>query len=100
MFRKNIRCSLHILSLSTLLLTSLLPQVKADEIDDFLLEKMRTANIPGLQLAIVKDNRLIKKASYGLSNLKDKITVQNHTPFPIFSMTKAFTGVAIMQLAA
>jgi len=100
MFRKNIRCSLHILSLSTLLLTSLLPQVKADEIDDFLLEKMRTANIPGLQLAIVKDNRLIKKASYGLSNLQDEVTVQNHTPFPIFSMTKAFTGVAIMQLAA
>ncbi|WP_286235669.1 serine hydrolase [Thalassotalea sediminis] len=100
MFRKSIRHHLQILSLSTLLLTIALPQIKADEIDEFLLEKMRRANIPGLQLAIVKDNKLIKKASYGLSNLQDQVTVKNHTPFPIFSMTKAFTGVAIMQLVA
>ncbi|CAM4081024.1 serine hydrolase domain-containing protein [Shewanella aquimarina] len=100
MFRKNIRLRLHVVSLSTLLLIGGLSQVKADEIDDFLLEKMRTANIPGLQLAVVKDNKLIKKASYGLSNLQDQVTVKNHTPFPIYSMTKAFTGVAIMQLAA
>lgn len=100
MFRKSIRRQVKFLSLITVLLASTLPQVKADEIDDFLLEKMRTSNIPGLQLAIVKDNKLIKTASYGLSNLQDQVTVKNHTPFPIFSMTKAFTGVAIMQLAA
>ena len=43
MFRKNIRLRLHLVSLSALLLIGGLSQVKADEIDDFLLEKMRTA---------------------------------------------------------
>jgi CubicO group peptidase (beta-lactamase class C family) len=36
--------------------------------------------------------------SYGLANIQDSVAVNNQTIFAINSCTKAFTGVAIMQL--
>lgn len=72
--------------------------VQADEIDDFIEKQMASRNIPGLQLAIVRDNKIVKTGHYGYSNLQDSIKVSDNTLFPINSMTKAFTGVAIMQL--
>jgi|TARA_R110000868_G_scaffold291571_3_gene552053 CubicO group peptidase (beta-lactamase class C family) len=59
---------------------------------------MSDRRIPGLQLAIVKDNKIVKTANYGLANIQDSVPVRNQTVFTINSMTKAFTGVAIMQL--
>lgn len=71
---------------------------QADDIDEFLLKTMVEKNIPGLQIAIVKKNKIIKTGHYGLSNIQDSVAVKDNTVFPINSMTKLFTGVAIMQL--
>ncbi|USD21000.1 beta-lactamase family protein [Microbulbifer variabilis] len=60
---------------------------------------MDKRQIPGLQLAIVKNGEIIKLGNYGLSNLQDNVPVRSNTVFPINSMTKAFTGVALLQLA-
>jgi len=70
----------------------------ADDIDDFIQAKMTEKKIPGMQLAIVRNNEIIKTASYGLSSLQHSVSVHNETVFPIASMTKGFFGVAIMQL--
>ena len=51
---------------------------------------MRERRIPGVQVAVVKDGKIVLSKSFG--------TVTNKTIFPIYSCTKAFTGVAIMQL--
>lgn len=59
---------------------------------------MQKHKIVGLQLAVVKNNKIVKSSNYGLSNIQDSIAVDNKTVFSINSMTKAFTGVAIMQL--
>ncbi len=59
---------------------------------------MNELKIPGVQLAIVKNNNIEKTASYGIANVQDKINVDNDTVFNIASMTKAFTCVAVMQL--
>ena len=72
--------------------------VLADEIDDFLRAEMLERKIPGLQLAVVKNGKIVKTASYGLANIQDGVAVDDDTVFTINSMTKAFTGVAIMQL--
>lgn len=69
-----------------------------DSIDSFIESQMTLRKIPGLQLAIVKNNELIKMKSYGLSNLEDSIVVDNETIFSINSITKAFVGVSVMQL--
>lgn len=72
--------------------------VKADEIDDFMRAEMAKRKIPGLQLAVVKNSKIVKTASYGLANIQDAVAVDDNTVFSINSITKAFTGVAVMQL--
>lgn len=72
--------------------------VYADETDDLIKKIMAERNIPGLQLAIVKNGKIIKSKGYGLSNIQHSVKVTNETVFPINSMTKLFTGVAVMQL--
>ena len=51
---------------------------------------MKERRIPGVQVAVVKDGKIVLSKAFG--------TVTNRTVFPIFSCTKAFTGVAVMQL--
>jgi len=70
----------------------------ADSIDDFIQGKMAERMIPGMQLAVVRNNEIIKTASYGFSSLQHSVSVNKETVFPIASMTKGFVGVAIMQL--
>jgi len=69
------------------------------EIDAFIISKMEQRRIPGLQLAIIRNGMIIKNSSYGKSNLENSISANNESLFNINSITKAFTGVAIMQLA-
>lgn len=71
---------------------------QSDSIDTFIKSKMQERKIPGLQLAIVKDGKIIKSESYGIANIEDSIKVDSQTVFAINSMTKTFTGVAVMQL--
>lgn len=69
-----------------------------DSIDTFVKLQMQKRKVPGLQLAIIRNGVLIKSGNYGWANLQDSIPVSNKTVFSINSITKAFTGVAIMQL--
>ena len=72
--------------------------VHADDVDDFIRAEMTKRKLPGLQLAVVRDDKIIKLASYGLANIEDAVVVDNDTIFSINSITKAFAGVAVMQL--
>jgi len=99
----SISCSIaKLLTVSALSLSLLMGLtssfVQADEIDNFLREEMTKRKIPGLQLAVVKNGKIVKTASYGLANIQDSIAVDDNTVFSINSITKAFTGVAVMQL--
>ncbi|MCD9855467.1 beta-lactamase family protein, partial [Epilithonimonas sp. JDS] len=73
-------------------------QNNSDSIDIFIREKMTQMKIPGLQLAIIKNGKLEKLDSYGFANLEHQVPTNSKTTFSINSMTKAFVGVAIMQL--
>ncbi|WP_440054932.1 serine hydrolase [Pseudoalteromonas sp. T1lg65] len=67
-------------------------------LDKFIHSVMKERNIPGLQLAVVKDDKIVKLGSYGVADLQHNVPVTDKTLFPINSMTKAFTGVALVQL--
>lgn len=60
---------------------------------------MQQERIPGLQLAVVKDGHVVLSERYGFANVENRVPVTDKTLFPINSATKAFTGVAMMQLA-
>ena len=71
---------------------------QADSIDVFVKTQMEKRKIPGLQLAVVQNGKIVKTGNYGLANVQDSIPVSDKTLFTINSITKAFTGVAILQL--
>jgi len=71
----------------------------SDSIDVFIKAKMQQKHIPALQLSIVKAGEIVKNSTYGTANLEYNIPASDQTLFSINSITKAFTGVAIMQLA-
>ena len=74
-------------------------QSRKDSIDAFINQQMRDGHIPGLQLAIIRNGHIDQLSAYGLANVEYQIKTTNQNVFSINSMTKAFVGVAIMQLA-
>ncbi|HEY0334111.1 MAG TPA: serine hydrolase domain-containing protein [Stenotrophomonas sp.] len=62
-------------------------------------QTMKDQRIPGLQVAVVKDGRLVLSEQYGWANVENQLAVTETTRFPLNSATKSFTGVAMMQLA-
>jgi CubicO group peptidase (beta-lactamase class C family) len=71
---------------------------QVDKVDDVIKSIMQKNRIVGLQLAVIKDNVVVKASHYGLASVEDSIAVDKQTIFSINSITKSFTGVAIMQL--
>ncbi|HJV42918.1 serine hydrolase [Caulobacter sp.] len=58
---------------------------------------MAEQHIPGLQIAVVKDGKIVMSRAYGVADLAKQAPVTPGTVFPINSITKAFTGVAAMR---
>jgi CubicO group peptidase (beta-lactamase class C family) len=58
---------------------------------------MAEQHIPGLQIAVVKDGKIVMSRAYGVADLAKQTPVTPGTVFPINSITKAFTGVAAMR---
>jgi CubicO group peptidase (beta-lactamase class C family) len=68
------------------------------KIESIIRREMQERKIPGLQISVVKQGKIVFLKSYGFANLQDSVPVSNKTIFAINSCTKSFTGVAIMQL--
>ena len=71
---------------------------RTDPADAFLRKEMKERHIPGMQVAVVQHGKLVLTRAYGLADVQHSVPVTTKTPFSIASMTKAFTGVAVMQL--
>lgn len=68
-------------------------------VDSFIRRKMETEQIPGVQIAVLRDGKLIKTANYGFSNVELKTPVTSETMFEIASNSKQFTAGGILLLA-
>lgn len=67
-------------------------------LESYLKAEMQKRKIPGLQIAIVRNGKIVMQGAYGIANLENSVPVTDKTVFSINSATKSFTGVAIMQL--
>lgn len=65
----------------------------------FVQQTMTEATHPRPTGAVVKDGRIVLSESYGYANVENQVPVTAKTRFPLNTATKAFTGVALMQLA-
>lgn len=90
------------LFLAVLLTAGFQPLTSARPADDdvgmLLRREMRERRIPGLQVAVVRRGRIVLLRSFGIANVQDSVPVSDKSIFPVNSCTKAFTGVAVMQL--
>lgn len=73
-------------------------QQSKDSVDNFIAGKMQKLQIPGLQLTVIRHGTIVKQNSYGLANIENNVPATDESVFSINSCTKAFVGVAIMQL--
>jgi len=51
-----------------------------------------------MQVAVVRDGKIVLLETFGVANIEHAVPVTNNTVFQIASITKAFTGVALVQL--
>jgi CubicO group peptidase (beta-lactamase class C family) len=66
-------------------------------IDQYVQDQMDGSNIPGVAIAIVEGDEIRYAQGYGSAGNDRDVTTQ--TPFPVGSLVKSFTAVAVMQLA-
>jgi CubicO group peptidase (beta-lactamase class C family) len=67
-------------------------------LDDFIEAKMSEGRMPGLSVAIIKDGRIARVNGYGWADISKRIPVTPDTIFLMASVSKTFTGTALMQL--
>ncbi len=82
-----------------LLATPVHAQSPSDGLATFLRAKMQKERIPALQVAVVRRGKVVTSAAYGIADVEHDVPATSSSIFSINSCTKAFTGVAIMQLS-
>src|SRR6201996_4498984 len=68
------------------------------EIDSLVERTLRTFDVPGIAVCVIKDGKVIHSKGYGVRSLDTKQPVDEHTLFGIASNSKAFTTAALGML--
>src|SRR5438876_4463510 len=72
------------------------PQAAAPpDLDQWIARAMRTFEVPGVAVAVVKDDAVVVAKGYGVRKLGERAPVDARTLFGIASNTKAFTAAAL-----
>ncbi|MBK9767411.1 MAG: beta-lactamase family protein [Chloracidobacterium sp.] len=66
--------------------------------DDYVNKAMKEWDVPGMAIAIVKDDKVVYAKGYGLREMGKTAPVDEHTIFAIGSSSKAFTATSIGML--
>jgi len=68
------------------------------DLDAYVAAAMKTFDVPGIAVAIVKDGKIVLTKGYGVRRMGDPTPVDEFTMFGIGSNTKAFTTAALATL--
>ena len=97
--RKVILIVAIILSLNTLIpIAHADSNDKIQKIEQFVEEQREISQIPGISLVIVEKGETVYQKGFGYADVKEKTPVTSNTLFELASTSKAFTGLAILQL--
>ena len=69
------------------------------DLDPIIYKTMQENKLPGLAIAIVKDDSVILAKGYGVRKLGESAPMDEHTLFPAASITKSFTATLLGILA-
>lgn len=68
------------------------------QVDHSVVAYMKKHNVPGLSIAIAKDDKLIYVKAYGFANVMTQEKVTDSSLFRLASVSKPVTAIAIMKL--
>ena len=68
------------------------------QVDNSVIAYMKKHNVPGLSVAIAKDNKLIYVKAYGYAEIATQERINDSSLFRLASVSKPVTGIAIMKL--
>ena len=74
------------------------PVISSEKIVDNLYSSLKEKEYPGIAVLVAKDDKVQYKKGFGYADLKGKVVVTPDTKFRIGSVTKQFTGAAILKL--
>src|SRR5580692_1999801 len=83
---------------ATAVLAQTAPSAPPPDLDTYVANSMKTFDVPGMSVAIVKDGKVLVAKGYGVRKLGDPTPVDEFTMFAIGSNTKAFTTAALATL--
>ena len=69
-----------------------------DELLDFIQSTFESNLIPGLSIAVVKNNNIVWEKQFGFANIDADILVDENTMFILSSISKTVTATALMML--
>jgi len=92
------RCHLVPAILVVFCTATLIAQNAPPDLDAYVANSMKTFDVPGMAVAIVKDGTVVVAKGYGVRKLGDLTPVDEHTMFGIGSNTKAFTTALLAGL--
>jgi D-alanyl-D-alanine carboxypeptidase len=70
------------------------------QIDAIVNRALKAGPYPGIAVAVEQKGRVIYQKGFGFADLENKVPVTKDTVFPIGSITKTMTGLAVQQLVA
>ena len=69
--------------------------ITSSQIDSLVEKTMKTFDVPGIAVAVVKNDKVIHSKGYGVRSLNTKLKMDANTLFGIASNSKAFTSAAL-----
>jgi len=87
-----------VLTVALLAATCAAAQSAPTDLDEYVSRTMKTFDVPGLSVAIVKDGKVVLAKGYGVKKIGEAAAVDENTLFGIGSNTKAFTAAALATL--
>ena len=73
--------------------------MSTSQVDSLVERTLKTFDVPGIAVAIVKDDKIIHAKGYGVRSLNTMEKVDENTLYGIASNSKAFTAAALGMLA-
>ena len=94
--------ALRLIALLSLVLLACQPvysqEAPSKDFDDYVNKALKDWDVPGLAIAIVKNDQIVFAKGYGVRKLGDTSAVDEKTLFAIGSSSKAFTSASIAML--
>jgi len=92
---KNFKLLFFTFILSAFNFTIFAQPITSVQIDALVERTLKTFDVPGIAVAVVKDGKIIHEKGYGVSSLNTMAKMDEHTRFGIASNSKAFTVLAL-----